>query len=42
MDVAFAEMSELDVPEQFSNIEPLADEASANMSEAVSLFHQAL
>lgn len=41
MDVAFAEMSELEVPEQFSNIEELADDASSNLSEAVSLYHQA-
>lgn len=41
MDTAFANMSELDVPEQFSNIDELADEASANLSEAVSLYHQA-
>lgn len=41
MDAAFAEMSELEVPEQFANIEELADEASANLSEAVSLYHQA-
>ena len=41
MDTAFAEMSEYEVPEQFSNIEELADEASANLSEAVSLYHQA-
>lgn len=41
MDAAFVEMSELEVPEQFANIEELADEASANLSESVSLYHQA-
>ena len=41
MDSAFAEMSELEVPEQFANIEDLADEASTNLSESVSLYHQA-
>lgn len=41
MDEAFAQMSGWDVPKQFSNIEELADEASANLSESVSLYHQA-
>ncbi len=41
MDAAFAEMSELKVPEQFANVEELADDASANLSESVSLYHQA-
>lgn len=34
------EMSELTVPEQFSNIEGLADEAYTNLNEATNLFHQ--
>lgn len=42
---AFAEdiqwMAELEVPEQFSAVESLADEADENMREAVALFHAA-
>ena len=42
---AFAEviqwMAELEVPEQFSAVESLADEADENMKEAVALFHTA-
>ena len=42
---AFAEdiqwMAELEVPERFSAVESLADEADENMKEAVSLFHAA-
>lgn len=42
---AFAEdiqwMAELEVPEQFSAVESLADEADENMKEAVALFHVA-
>lgn len=42
---AFAEdiqwMAELTVPEQFSAVESLADEADENMKEAVALFHAA-
>lgn len=34
-------MAELEVPEQFSAAESLADEADENMKEAVALFHQA-
>lgn len=34
-------MSELEVPEQFSAVDSLADEASENMAQAVSLFHAA-
>lgn len=41
MDAAFAAMGNLEVPEQFANIEELADEASANLSKSVSLYHQA-
>lgn len=43
MDAAFMEMGNLEVPdhEQFANIEELADEASANLSKSVALYHQA-
>ncbi len=41
MDAAFAAMGDLEVPEQFANIEELADEASTNLSKSVSLYHQA-
>ena len=43
MDAAFIEMGSLEVPdhEQFANIEELADEASANLSKSVALYHQA-
>lgn len=41
MNAAFMEMGELEVPEQFANIEELADEASANLSQSVALYHQA-
>jgi len=34
------QMAELEVPEQFSLVEGLADEAAENMSEAVKLYHQ--
>lgn len=34
-------MAELEVPEQFSAVESLADEADENMKEAVALFHSA-
>lgn len=34
-------MAQLEVPEQFSAAESLADEADENMKEAVALFHQA-
>ena len=34
-------MAELEVPEQFSAVESLADEADENMKEAVALFHTA-
>lgn len=34
-------MAELEVPEQFSAAESLADEADENMKEAVALFHEA-
>lgn len=41
MDIAFTDMAALEVPEEFSNIEELADEASSNLSRAVSLYHEA-
>lgn len=34
-------MAELEVPEQFSAVESLADEADENMKQAVALFHEA-
>lgn len=34
-------MAELEVPEQFSAVESLADEAAENMKQAVELFHKA-
>lgn len=34
-------MAELEVPEQFSAVESLADEADENMKQAVALYHQA-
>lgn len=38
---AFTWFAELEVPEQFSSIESLADDAGTYMAEAVSLYHQA-
>lgn len=40
IDAEFTAMAELEVPEQFSAVESLADEAAAYMTEAVDLFHQ--
>lgn len=37
----FAQMAELSVPDEFSAVEDLADEASENMDMAVSYYHQA-
>ena len=37
----FKDMAKLDVPEEFANIEELADEASENMSLAVENYHSA-
>lgn len=37
----FANMGNLEVPEQFTNVEELADDASANLNKSVSLYHQA-
>ncbi len=39
LDTLFANMAELDVPSDFSNVEELADEASENMSLAVENYH---
>ncbi len=41
LDEQFLQMSELEVPEEFVNVDELADEASENMSMAVSYYHQA-
>jgi len=41
MDTAFQEMGNLEVPEQFANVEELADDASSNLSKSVELYHQA-
>lgn len=41
LDVAFQELADYPVPDEFSYIETLADEASENMSEAVKLYHEA-
>lgn len=41
LDSAFSEMAEYKVPDDFTNVEELADEASENMSLAVSTYHEA-
>lgn len=41
LDEEFKKLSELTVPEQYKSIEDLADEASTNMSNAVSYYHSA-
>lgn len=41
LDAEVAWMAELEVPEQFSVVDNLADEASENMGQAVSYFHMA-
>ena len=41
LDDEFKKLSELAVPEQYKSIEELADEASTNMSNAVSYYHSA-
>lgn len=41
LDAEVAWMAELEVPEQFSVVDNLADEASENMRQAVSYFHMA-
>jgi len=40
LDTITAQMAELEVPEQFQLVESLADEASENMTQAVSLYHE--
>lgn len=41
LDKEFQELAELAIPEQYQSIEDLADEASSNMTNAVSYFHSA-
>lgn len=41
LDVQFQKLAQLSVPEQYRSIEDLADEASENMTTAVSYFHTA-
>lgn len=41
LDDQFFQMAELEVPDKFAAIETLADEASENMSMAVSYYHEA-
>ena len=41
LDEKFKELADLSVPEQYQSIETLADEASKNMTNAVSYFHSA-
>ena len=41
LDEKFKELADLSVPEQYQSIETLADEASENMTNAVSYFHPA-
>lgn len=41
LELEFQSLAELSAPEQYLSIEPLADEASENMSLAVSYFHSA-
>lgn len=41
LDTEITWMAELEVPEQFSAVESLADEAAENMTQAVSLYHLA-
>ena len=41
LDEKFKELADLSVPEQYQSIEKLADEASENMTNAVSYFHSA-
>lgn len=41
LDIIFAELAEYPVPDNFSYIETLADEASENMTQAVALYHDA-
>lgn len=41
MEQSFSRMAQLEVPEDFSGVEQLADEADDYMKKAVSLYHQA-
>lgn len=41
LDNQFSQMAELTVPDEFATVDSLADEASQNMSMAVSYYHQA-
>ena len=41
MDAEFAKFAEIDMPVQYKGVERLADEASENMSLAVSYYHSA-
>ncbi len=41
METEFAKMGNLEVPQQFASVEELADDAAANLSKSVSLYHQA-
>ncbi len=41
LDDQFAQMADLEVPDEFAAVEDLADEASENMNMAVSYYHQA-
>ena len=41
LDTEFKNLSDLSIPEQYKSIEALADEASANMTNAVSFYHDA-
>lgn len=41
LDAELAWMAQLEVPEQFSAVDSLADEASENMTQAVSFYHMA-
>lgn len=41
LDKEFQDLAQLSIPEQYKSIEELADEASANMTNAVSYYHSA-
>lgn len=41
LDAEFTKLAEIEVPPQYAGIEPLADQAGQNMSEAVSYYHSA-
>lgn len=42
IDNAFSKLANMNIPDQYASIAPLAKEASENMSQAVSLYHAAL